>query len=688
MSLFNELKRRNVFRVGTAYVVVAWLLIQVAETVFPLFGFDDRPARLVVIMLAIGLIPTLIFSWAFELTPEGLKKEKDVDHSQSVLLHTGKKLDRMIMVVLAIALGYFAFDKFVLDPQRDAASLDVATEEAVEQAFAEAAAAVPGQSIAVLPFDNRSNREEDQFFTDGMHDEVLTRLARIATLKVISRTTVMRYRDTEKSIPEIAEELSVATILEGGVQRVGNQVRINMQLINAQTDEHLWAEIYDRELTAKNLFAIQSDISRAIARALRATLTSDEEQMLEQVPTENLAAYDAYVSARMKLDSMAKEDMRQAVVQFTLATQLDPDFASAWAGLCQANLGLYKKSSDRQYFEAAEAACKQALVLDESHVEVHIALGSLYRTLGKYSRAQVSLQRANYAKAEQALENALSIGGPTTDALIELGLLLADQSRLTEAETELLRAAELEPDYWSAETALFSFYYQSSDRPDHYELAARHAERAAALRPDMAASWNNLGTANFMLTHYDQAADAWQQSLSIEPTRTAYTNTGLALYNTGRFKAAAEMQLKAAKIAPNDHRVWGRLADAQRFVEGEGEHAAKNFARAAGLARDLLEINNQDWRTLGMLSTYLARMNEGKEAMAVARRAMKLSQRNPETLFYTALVHLSEGQTDACLTLLEEAVAKDDYYRYLIEIDPDLKQLSELTRFQAVINTP
>ncbi len=688
MSLFNELKRRNVFRVGTAYVVVAWLLIQVVETVFPLFGFDDRPARMVVIMLAIGLIPTLIFSWAFELTPEGLKKEKDVDHSQSVLLDTGKKLDRMIMVVLAIALGYFAFDKFVLDPQRDAASLDVATEEAVEQAFAEAAAAVPGQSIAVLPFDNRSNREEDQFFTDGMHDEVLTRLARIATLKVISRTTVMRYRDTEKSIPEIAEELSVATILEGGVQRVGNQVRINMQLINAQTDEHLWAEIYDRELTAKNLFAIQSDISRAIARALRATLTSDEEQMLEQVPTENLAAYEAYVSARMKLDSMAKEDMRQAVVQFTLATQLDPDFASAWAGLCLANLGLYKKSSDRQYFEAAEAACKQALVLDESRVEVHIALGSLYRTLGKYSRAQVSLQRANYAKAEQALENALSIGGQTADALIELGLLLADQNRLAEAETELLRAVELEPEYWSAETALFSFYYRFSDRPDHYELAARHAERAAALRPDLAASWNNLGTANFMLAHYDQAADAWQQSLSIEPTRTAYTNTGLALYNTGRFNEAAEMQLKAAKIAPNDHRVWGRLADAQRFVEGESEHAVKNFARAAGLARDLLEINNQDWRTLGMLSTYLARMNEGKEAMAVARRAMKLSQRNPETLFYTALVHLSEGQTDVCLTLLEEAVAKDDYYRYLIEIDPDLKQLSELTRFQAVINTP
>ncbi len=689
MSLFNELKRRNVLRVGAAYVVSSWLLIQVAETIFPLFGFGDAPARLLVVVLAIGFIPALIFSWVFELTPDGLKKEDDIVRSQSVTPVTGKKLDRMITVILVLALGYFSFDKFVLDPARDEKIAEIAAQAGAEQAQEEARLGMRNEkSIAVLPFINRSQQQEDEYFTDGMHDEVLTRLAKIATLKVTSRTSVMRYRDTDKSIPEIAKELSVATILEGGIQRVGNQVRINVQLINAHSDEHLWAEIYDRELTARNLFAIQSDISKAIAQALRTTLTSDEEHMLEEVPTENLAAYDAYVLARVKLDSLAKEDLSLAVAQFTLATQLDPDFASAWAGLCQAHLGLYSQSSDRQYFEAAEAACNQALTLDDSRVEVHIALGTLYRTLGRYSRAQVSLQSANYAKAEQALENALSIGGPTVDALIELGTLLAYQNRLAEAETELLRAAELEPDYWTGETALFSFYYKFSDRPDHFELAARHAERAAALRPDMAASWNNLGTANFMLANYGQAADAWQQSLSIEPTRTAYTNTGLALYNAGSFKAATDMQLKAAQIAPNDHRVWGRLADAQRFVEGESEQAATNYARAADLARDLLEINNQDWRTLGMLSIYLARLNEGEEAMTVARRAMQLSQRNPETLFYTALVRLSEGQTDACLTLLEEAVAKDDYYRFLIETDPDLKQLSELVRFQAIITPP
>ncbi len=685
MSLFNELKRRNVLRIGAVYAVSSWLLIQVAETIFPLFGFGDAPVRLLVIVLAIGFIPALIFSWIFELTPQGLKRDDEVDRSLSITDQTGKSLDRIIIFVLVVALGYFAFDKFVLDPARDLKIAESAAQAGAEQARLD----FHGEkSIAVLPFVNRSNLQEDEYFTDGMHDEVLTRLAKISTLKVISRTSVMRYRDTDKSILEIARELSVAAILEGGVQRVGDQVRINVQLINAHTDEHMWAEIYDRELTARNLFAIQSDISKAIARALQATLTPDEEQVLDQVPTENLAAYDAYVMARVKLDSMASEDMQQAVSQFTLATQLDPDFAAAWAGLCQAQLVQYKKSSDKQYFEAAETACNHALELDDSRVEVHIALGTLYRMLGQYSRAQVSLQRASYAKAEQALQNALSFDSMTVDATIELGMLLARQNRLEEAETELLRAIELEPTNWTAQTAMFSFYYRSSDRPDHYELAARHAEKAASLRPDMAASWNNLGTANYMLAHYDQAADAWQHSLSIEPTRTAYTNTGLALYNTGRYKESAEMQRKAAEMAPNDHRVWGRLADAQRFTQGEDENAAKNYARAADLTREQLEVNSQDWRTMAFRAVYLARLDYNEEAMVLARRAMQNAQRNAESMFFTALIHLSQDRVYACLTILEEVVAKDDYYRYLIETDPDFRTLSELARFQTIIAAP
>ena len=220
MSLFSELKRRNVIRVSAAYIVVAWLIIQVAETLFPLFGYGEAPARIVVIVLAIGLAPALIISWAFEITPEGLKRDGEVDHAQSIATHTGKKLDRVIMAVLVLAVAYFSFDKFVLDPQRDVDITESATRAGAEQAKEEARLGMfNDKSVAVLPLINRSEAKEDEFFADGMHDELLTRLSRISSIKVISRTSVMHYRNTEKTIPEIARELSVATILEGSVQR-------------------------------------------------------------------------------------------------------------------------------------------------------------------------------------------------------------------------------------------------------------------------------------------------------------------------------------------------------------------------------------------------------------------------------------------------------------------------------------
>ncbi len=692
MSFFKELKRRNVIRMGIAYLAGAWLLIQMGETLFPVYGLSDAAIRLVITLLAIGFPITLIFSWVYELTPEGLKLERDVNRSITITHHTGKKLDRAIIVLLTLMLGYFAFDKFVLEPGRDVEIAATAAQIGAEQAMEEARLGkFNRRSIAVLPFVNRSHLVEDEYFTDGMHDELLTRLARIAALKVTSRTSVRRYRNTEKTIPEIAEELAVATILEGGVQRVGKQVRINVQLINAHTDEHLWAEIYDRELTTGNLFAIQSDITKAITRSLKATLTSEEEQVLEQIPTENLAAYDAYIIGRTMLDSLAKEDMDDAVEKFTLATQLDTNFAAAWAGLCEAQLMRYKQNSDQRYFDAGETACNRAMELGDSSVEVHIALGALYRISGRYSRAEVSIQRAKLAKAEQALENALSIDGLSLDALIEFGFILAVQNRLEEAETKLLRAEELDPNYWSAQSALFGFYYSYSDKPDRYKLAARHAVRATSLRPDMAASWNNLGTANYMLMQYDQATDAWQQSLSIEPTRTAYTNSGLALENLHRYKEAAGMQEKAAEMAPRDHRSWGRLAAVLMRVEGGNDRALEAYDRATILAREKLEINDRDWRTLGNLASYLAATGKNKEAMEAAQRAMQLSERRPEALFRATLVYCKDGYSDACFSLLEEMVDKDASYRQFIDItDPALKDLNpeESKRFQAIITAP
>ena len=247
------------------------------EVLSELLNLPEEVGPVVVAIVAIGFPLALFFAWAFELTPEGIKRENEVDRSQSITPQTGQKLNIAIIVLLVVAVGYLLFDKFSGD-RPESASTPAA--EVTEVAEAMEAASAPDSeptderpSIAVIPFVNRSRLEEDEFFVDGVHDDLLTNLARIGSLKVISRTSVLRYRDTETPIPEIAEELGVATIMEGAVQRAGDTVRINVQLIDAATDEHLWAEIYDREMTAENLFAIQSEISRAIADALQATLT-------------------------------------------------------------------------------------------------------------------------------------------------------------------------------------------------------------------------------------------------------------------------------------------------------------------------------------------------------------------------------------------------------------------------------
>ena len=280
MSVLDELKRRNVFRVGAAYAVAAWVLLQILDVVGEILELPAWGGKLILAIIMVGFFVTLFIAWAFELTPEGIKQESEVDRRRSVTARTGRKLNRVIFVLMAVAVTYLLFDKFYLAPHLAETELSTSRQQATRSpessVEAKAASSADRLSIAVLPFDNRSNREEDQFFTDGIHDDLLTTIARIGSMKVISRTSVMEYRDTTKKIPEIARELGVANILEGGIQRSGTQVRVNVQLIDAQSDQHLWAETFDRELTAKNLFAIQSEISQAVASALQATLTPQE----------------------------------------------------------------------------------------------------------------------------------------------------------------------------------------------------------------------------------------------------------------------------------------------------------------------------------------------------------------------------------------------------------------------------
>src|SRR6266513_1164337 len=278
-NLFAELKRRNVVRMAGLYLVGAWLLVQVAGTVLPMFGAPDWLPRSVVILLAIGFLPALIFSWVFEMTPEGLKRDEDVKPEESIAPQTGRRMNRMIIAVLVLALAYFAFDKFVLAPRRVGPH--------------DFPAGASAKSIAVLPFDNLSDDKSNAYFVEGIQDEILTRLSKIAALKVISRTSTQKYKSAPDNLRDVARELGVAHILEGSVQKSGDAVRVNVQLINAATDSHVWADTFDRKLT--DIFSVESEVSQKIAAALQANLSPNESHVLAAVRTPDTEAYELFL---------------------------------------------------------------------------------------------------------------------------------------------------------------------------------------------------------------------------------------------------------------------------------------------------------------------------------------------------------------------------------------------------------
>lgn len=383
MSFFQELKRRNVFRVGIAYAVAAWVLLQLTDVVGEILELPEWGGKLILLAIVVGFIPALILAWAFELTPEGVKRESEVDRSQSIAPKTGKKLNTVIVVLMAIAIAYLLFDKFylaTLEPESPAEAVVnpvEVTETQSPQVLTQVAKAKHSrQSIAVLPFTTRSTNEEDRFFSDGMHDDLLTQLAKISSLKVISRTSVMEYRETTKNVRQIGDELGVAAILEGAVQRAGQQVRINMQLIDTQTDEHLWAETYDRALSVDNLFAIQSEIAQAITDALQATLSPAERNQLERKLTNNLEALEAYRRARILVDNFVAEELNRAEADLRHALELDPQFAAAQITLAHVNLARWWNiEKDPDYLAAAREQIDRAREIDPELPEIAIEEG-------------------------------------------------------------------------------------------------------------------------------------------------------------------------------------------------------------------------------------------------------------------------------------------------------------------------
>jgi TolB-like protein/Tfp pilus assembly protein PilF len=532
MSIYQELRRRNVFRVAAAYAVTAWLLVQVAETMFPLFGFGDAPARIVVIVLAIGFVPAIIISWVFEITPEGLRRDVDIERDHVVAPHAGRILDRVTIAVLIIAVSYFAFDKFVLDPQRDRDITETAARAGAEQAREEARLDMfSDKSIAVLPFANRSEQKEDGYFTDGMHDELLTRLSRISALKVISRTSVMRYRETDKSVPEIGKELSVATVLEGGVQRAGSQVRINVQLIDARTDEHLWAEIYDRELTAENLFAIQSEISTEIAEALEATLSPEERMRVYDLPTASLDAYNHYLRGRQSMALRTREALEQALANFEQAAEIDPEFALAWVGIADSvhllwEIGAYDGA---EHLERHAMAAEKALALNDQLGEAYTSMAFVYAERDEHDKGMAAFEKAielnaSYAQAYLWYANeqrgagrekkrlALLYKAAQLDprsSLIQLNIAgaLMELEREREARDAVDSLLEMDPDFVHAHSMLAGIDSMSG----RLASSIGHLRKVTELDPGNGRALANLGFGYLALDELEAARGVLQE---------------------------------------------------------------------------------------------------------------------------------------------------------------------------------
>ena len=375
-QFFEELKRRNVLRVAIAYLAVSWLLIQVVETLFPIFGLSDALIRLVVILLIIGFPLILIFSWIYELTPEGLKRERDVDRSSSVVHRTDKKLDRAIIVVLTLALGYFAFDKFVLEPARDAELQELAKQRGRNEALTES---FGDNSIAVLPFANMSSDPDQAYFSDGISDDILSLLSKTGNLRVISRSSSFALRHEDLSTSEIARRLNVSFVLEGSVRKAGEEVRVSAQLIKAGFDSQVWAESYDRQLD--DIFAIQDEIAVAVVRAIRPMLLGESIQS-RQAP-DNPNSYVQYLKARhVYLKGRERRDVplvRQSMNLFDSVLATDPDYAPAYAGLSDAwgNLAILGAVSSTEGYAQSRRLARQALSLDESLADAWLALADI-----------------------------------------------------------------------------------------------------------------------------------------------------------------------------------------------------------------------------------------------------------------------------------------------------------------------
>jgi TolB-like protein/Tfp pilus assembly protein PilF len=500
-NFFGELKRRNVYKVAVAYAIVGWLLVQIATQVFPFLEIPNWVVRLVIALVAIGFPIALVIAWAFEATPQGIKRTEVAD---AMAAPPGQKKHAWIYVVVigaVISIALFFLGRYTAGNSASAARTEL-----------------PAKSIAVLPFENLSEEKGNAYFTEGVQDEILTRLAKIADLKVISRTSTQHFKSSPDNLPQIAKQLGVANILEGSVQKVADQVRVNVQLINAASDAHLWAESFDRKLT--DIFAVESDIATTIAETLQAKLSGSEKTAIAKRPTANPEAYELYLKGRFFWNKRTGADLRTAIEYFNQALGKDPGYGLAYAGLADSYhlLPVFGAASPADSYPQAKAAAKKAVELDDTLAEAHTSLANSLSGDWNFAESIREYERAiqlnpNYATAHHWLSN-----GP----LLALG-------QFDRAIAEGKRAVDLDPLSLVINDSLGEAYFDAR----RYDEAIAQLRRTIEMDPrfylahwDLGQVWQLKGQLNEAIAEYRKAVELNDDPFVLALLGQAYARAG------------------------------------------------------------------------------------------------------------------------------------------------------------------
>jgi TolB-like protein/Flp pilus assembly protein TadD len=655
-GFFEELQRRKVYRVAAAYIIAAGFIIQIGSAVFPAWELPNWTLRFVVVLLLAGFPVALILAWAYDVTPQGI---------QATPAPPGTHRRRNVIALIAIGLAISAVAGFFLFPRASGRMVE--------------------KSIAVLPFQSLSDEKENAYFADGIQDDILTNLSKIGDLKVISRMSVMSYRgDALRNAREIGKALGVATLLEGSVRRAGNRVRVSVQLINANNDEHIWAEDYDRDLT--DVFAIQTDLAQKIASSLQAKLSPDEKERLDRRPTENPDAYLLFLQAHdyaTRMD-LFHQTSSKAVPLFEQAIKLDPNFALAFAGLSMVESWLYHSSDPvPARREKARLNADEALRLQPDLPEGHLALGfSYYYGDRDYERAL-----SEFEIAKRGLPN-------EAQAYLAIGAIQRRQGKWTESTANLEKAATLDPKNVSVLTNLGYSYmalrnFEAADKIfDRLAAAAPQSLEAALLKGGVAVLWKgDLSVAEKQLSSVPPEADpgglmTWVRVWCL----TLERKFPEALQVLQKFRG--ETMLTTTTAPSPKAFVEGMIY----LRQGDKAGAQAEFERARVISEKSLQEVPEDPARHAQHGLILAALGRKQEAIAEGKRAVELLPESqdafegPQGTAALAQIYAWTGESDEAFRLLDHLLGIPNGPTIpLLKLEPVWDPLRKDPRYQALI---